>query len=145
MPTIYAFTDGACKFNPGPMGIGIVIIKDGKVVNQISHHIGHGTNNIAELTAIKVALSILENETIPIVLSTDSQYSINVLTRFKAKTNVELILSIKQMMLNYKPGIMLKYVPGHSKIHYNEMADSLATSAIKNMGRPNVNKEPTED
>ena len=52
---IYIFTDGACKGNPGDMGIGIVIIpdiNDSSKIIQIQKYIGKGTNNIAELTHI---------------------------------------------------------------------------------------------
>ncbi len=43
--------DGACFGNPGPMGIGVAVLKEGKVVARISHGLGHGTNNIAEYSA----------------------------------------------------------------------------------------------
>ncbi len=53
---ITAFTDGASLGNPGPMGIGIVIYRDGMVVEELSEFIGDGTNNIAEYSAIIKAL-----------------------------------------------------------------------------------------
>ncbi len=53
---ITAYTDGACLGNPGPMGIGIVIFRDGVMVEQLSEYIGDGTNNVAEYRAIIKAL-----------------------------------------------------------------------------------------
>ena len=53
---IIAFTDGASLGNPGPMGAGIVIYRDGVRVEELSEYLGHGTNNIAEYTAIIKAL-----------------------------------------------------------------------------------------
>ncbi|HSB47190.1 MAG TPA: ribonuclease HI family protein [Candidatus Bilamarchaeum sp.] len=50
------FTDGASLGNPGPMGIGIVIYKDGVVVEELGEYIGDGTNNVAEYRAIIKAL-----------------------------------------------------------------------------------------
>ena len=50
------FTDGASLGNPGPMGIGIVIYRDGVMVEQLSEFIGDGTNNIAEYRAVIKAL-----------------------------------------------------------------------------------------
>ena len=50
------FTDGASLGNPGPMGIGIVIYKDGIRVEELSEYIGNGTNNIAEYSAVIKAL-----------------------------------------------------------------------------------------
>jgi len=46
------FTDGACYPNPGKMGIGIVIYKEGKIFKEIGKKIGKGTNNIAEYQAL---------------------------------------------------------------------------------------------
>lgn len=53
---IIAYTDGACLGNPGPMGIGVVIYRDGVMVEQLSEWIGEGTNNVAEYRAIIKAL-----------------------------------------------------------------------------------------
>lgn len=53
---VIIYTDGACSGNPGPMGIGIAIYDGEKLLKKISKPIGKGTNNIAEYTAVKVAL-----------------------------------------------------------------------------------------
>jgi ribonuclease HI len=54
------YTDGGARGNPGPAGIGIVIIqvRDGqeKITKQISRYIGEKTNNEAEYQAIITAL-----------------------------------------------------------------------------------------
>ena len=52
---IVIYTDGACTGNPGPAGIGAVIV-DGEKRQEISEYLGQGDNNIAELTAIERAL-----------------------------------------------------------------------------------------
>ena len=58
--TIY--TDGACLGNPGPMGLGIHIKRaDGEVVNK-SIPYGHGTNNVAEYSALVKALEIAREQ-----------------------------------------------------------------------------------
>ncbi len=55
------YFDGACRGNPGPMGIGVVLLENGKKIKEISKFIGKGTNNIAEWSALiegmKLALS----------------------------------------------------------------------------------------
>jgi ribonuclease HI len=83
--TIFVFTDGACIGNPGPAGIGIFFqYRDHK--KEISRFIGAGTNNTAELIAIKVALQEIKDPTLPVALFTDSSYCYGVLTSsFKAK------------------------------------------------------------
>src|SRR5207302_10516525 len=48
--TVYA--DGACSGNPGPAGLGIVMVAPDGVTHEGYEYLGEGTNNIAELTAI---------------------------------------------------------------------------------------------
>jgi ribonuclease HI len=50
------YTDGACLGNPGPMGIGVVIYRDGVRVEELDEYLGEGTNNVAEYTAVIRAL-----------------------------------------------------------------------------------------
>jgi len=49
-------TDGASLGNPGHMGIGIVVYRDGIIVEELSEYIGSGTNNFAEYSAVIKAL-----------------------------------------------------------------------------------------
>src|SRR4029079_19754437 len=49
---VEVWTDGACSGNPGPMGIGVVVI-DGPKRRELGEYLGSGTNNIAELVAIE--------------------------------------------------------------------------------------------
>lgn len=55
-------TDGSCLGNPGPGGVGIVILKDGEVINQLSFGEKHTTNNQMELTAVIAAISFIRQE-----------------------------------------------------------------------------------
>ncbi len=51
------YTDGAAEPNPGPAGIGIVIVDEwGRVIAEISKAIGRKTNNQAEYEALIVGL-----------------------------------------------------------------------------------------
>jgi ribonuclease HI len=55
-------TDGACFGNPGPMGLGILIeLENGKTIEK-SIPFGHGTNNIAEYSALLKAIEIVRQE-----------------------------------------------------------------------------------
>jgi ribonuclease HI len=128
---IIIYTDGACSGNPGPMGIGAVILR-GRDRQEISEHIGTGTNNIAELTAVERALDALrpEERERPIALHADSSYVIGVLAGgFKAKKNVELIERIRQKLPRF-PRLRFVKVDGHAGVAENERADQLATGAI---------------
>jgi ribonuclease HI len=128
---VIIYTDGACTGNPGPMGIGAVIM-DGKERVEIGEFIGQGTNNIAELTAIHRALKALPESSLsrPVVVHTDSSYCIGVLSKgWKAKANIELIANIKKTIKGLSNLRFVK-VKGHAGIPENERCDELATSAI---------------
>lgn len=126
--TVYA--DGACSGNPGPAGLGIVIVApDGKIAEGYEY-LGTGTNNVAELTAILRAAEIVPDGAAAVV-HTDSQYSIGVLTKgWKAKANQELVASVKAALAK-RTGWRIVYVPGHAGVPLNERADELAREAVK--------------
>lgn len=127
---IIAYADGACSGNPGPSGLGLVVIHANERLER-SEYLGHGTNNIAELTAILRAVEAgLPNEK-PLVIHTDSQYSIGVLTKgWKPKANQELIATLKQRVAA-RGGVRFVYVPGHAGVPLNERADALARQAVE--------------
>lgn len=126
---VVVYADGACSGNPGPAGLGVVIV-DGKERRELSEFLGVGTNNIAELTAIQRAAEALAGRAQPVRIYTDSKYSIGVLTQgWKAKKNRELIENVKRALAGL-PDVALHYVPGHSGVALNEAADALAVEAI---------------
>jgi ribonuclease HI len=50
-------TDGAARGNPGPAGAGAVLRDpDGRILAEIAHGLGRATNNVAEWTAVLLAL-----------------------------------------------------------------------------------------
>jgi len=131
--TIIIYTDGACSGNPGPMGIGAVIV-DGEERVEVSEFIGNGTNNIAELTAIERALQELPEaaRNRDVAVHTDSSYSIGLLDKnWKAKANAELVARIRALTKEFSKLHFIK-VKGHAGIPENERCDFLATSAISN-------------
>lgn len=51
--TIYIYTDGASRGNPGPAAIGVVILDEaGAEITAFGEYLGETTNNIAEYTAL---------------------------------------------------------------------------------------------
>lgn len=131
---IHAFTDGACSGNPGPMGIGIVYLYiddiGSEITKEVSENIGHGTNNIAELTAIKKALEGINNRDIETIIHTDSMYSIGAITGLnKVKANATIIEGIRGLIACFR-SVGFKHIKGHNGNKYNERADRLATSCL---------------
>lgn len=132
--TVIAYTDGACRGNPGPAGSGVVVtLPDGRRA-EASRALGRATNNIAELTAIALALDLLDEAEVPpkapVAVFTDSSYVDGVLTkRWKAKANTELILDLRAR-LQKRPGVKLHWVAGHVGVEGNERADVLAGRGV---------------
>jgi ribonuclease HI len=126
---VIVYADGACSGNPGPAGLGMVLIDQGDRLER-SEYLGTGTNNIAELTAVLRALEASPDDAKPLAIHTDSQYSIGVLAQgWKAKANKELVASIKAKLVGRK-NVTFHYVPGHSGVVLNERADELAREAV---------------
>jgi ribonuclease HI len=127
------YTDGASSGNPGPAGIG-VFLRYGEHEKKISRYIGNATNNIAELEAIRTGLSEINNPNLPVSVYTDSNYAFGLLTQnWKAKKNKALVNEIRKLVSKFKHVRFVK-VKGHAGDEGNEIADKLATSAIKKSG-----------
>ena len=128
------YTDGS--FNQGLCGFGVVIITSdgskiiayGKVPDTVFTN--GPTNNVAELYALYVGLSLVQGD---VVIYTDSQYSIGALTTYingwiksgwKGVANRNLIEGTYSLMQGRD--VKLHYVPAHSGCELNEECDRLA-------------------
>ena len=139
--TIY--TDGACVGNPGPGGWGAVIFDNNNKQKNISGSEKNTTNNRMELTAAIKALEQIQINS-EITIYTDSIYVKNGITEwiFKWKENKwkntkkkpvkNKDLWIKLDILCEQNQVSWKWVKGHSTNKFNNLADQLATQAIKN-------------
>lgn len=122
------YADGACSGNPGPCGIGVVLL-DGPKRREISEYLGQGTNNIAELTALLRALEHAPPER-TVVLCSDSAYALGLLGKgWKAKANQELVAKLRAAAKGFRDLRLVK-VAGHSGVAENERADALARDAV---------------
>jgi ribonuclease HI len=127
---IHVWTDGACSGNPGPAGIGVVII-DGEARKEIGEYIGDATNQVAELKAVEHGLNEVKDRTRPVVVYSDSAYAIGLLTKpWKAKANVELVERLRALTKQFSDLRFVK-VLGHAGVVENERCDQLATSAVR--------------
>lgn len=72
---ILIYVDGGSRGNPGPSGVGVVILDaKGKKIKEISKYIGEATNNIAEYNALLYGLEeALMLRTDEIVINLDSE------------------------------------------------------------------------
>ena len=131
-------TDGACSGNPGPMGIGVIAwrqdaeqsISDGSVIELSEFH-GHGTNNLAEYTAVVRALeeclllgatSVQINcDSLIVVRQIQGEYKCNIPALNNARKAV-LALTVK-----FPGGVTFQHIYDE----LNQRADRLARAASK--------------
>lgn len=136
---VLCFTDGACKGNPGAAGSGAAVwLPDGRR-GEASRALGRATNNIAELTAIGLALELLDDAQVPLecggAILTDSAYAHGVLVRgWKAKANQGLVSEVKSALAR-RPGLALHWIAGHVGIEGNERADMLANLGVSGVSK----------
>ena len=145
MKVVEAFTDGACKGNPGPGGWGVLLRMDNQS-REIFGGEGATTNNRMELTAAIEALAALK-EACTVELTTDSTYVKDGVTRWmenwerngwrtaakKPVKNQDLWQALKAQVARHE--VNWHWVKGHSGHTENELADMLANKGIAELQR----------
>lgn len=129
MYNVEIFVDGACSGNPGPGGVGVVMIWNGHE-REISRHLGKTTNNRAEISAAIEGLKALKDPTrCSVVLCTDSQLVHGFLARvWKAKVNLDLVIEARELVAKCGEFRCVK-TPTHSDDPRFRKADELAKAA----------------
>ena len=140
MKRVIANTDGACKGNPGPGGIGIILSYNGDS-KEFASGFNETTNNQMELLAAIYALHKLTEPCI-VILHTDSNYVCNGFNKkwvenwkrngWKASKggdvkNVKFWKLLDRLVSKHQ--VTFKHVPGHAGHTGNERADKLASGA----------------
>lgn len=128
---IEIWTDGGSRGNPGQAAIGVVLKKDNKVFKKHSECIGIATNNIAEYTAVKVALelfkSILSEK--EVIFYLDSELVVKQLNgQYRVKDQNLKVLYLKVRELITDNSIKSTFV--HVTRDKNKLADELLNNAL---------------
>ena len=127
---IVIYTDGASSGNPGPAGLGAVLLWRDKR-REIQRFLGEATNNQAELEAVLAGLRAVKRPQLAVEIRTDSEYVIGVLTKgHKVKANEALVAAIHTEMERFA-NLSFTKVAAHAGIEGNERADRLARDAIR--------------
>ena len=138
--TIYIYSDGACKGNPGPGGWGALLVKGGHR-KEISWGEANTTNNRMEMTAVIRALESLKHPS-TVEVHTDSQYVQKGISEWmpgwkrrnwrtadgKPVKNQDLWLQLDSLSQLHR--IEWKWVRGHAGHPENERADALANLGV---------------
>lgn len=141
MKKIEAFTDGACRGNPGPGGWG-VLLRYNEKERELCGGEKNTTNNRMELMAAIQALLSLK-ESCEVVLTTDSQYVRKGITEWmtnwkkngwrtaakKPVKNDDLWKQLDEQAVRHT--IDWRWVKGHSGHRENEIADQLANQGLE--------------
>lgn len=129
------YTDGAARGNPGPAGAGAILrdANGGAVVAEIAEPLGHATNNVAEWTAVRLALEeALRMGATHVDLRMDSELvarQISGIYRVK-HPDLKPIHAAVMPMLRRLEG----YTVGHVPRALNKDADRLSNVAIDGPG-----------
>ena len=137
---IEAFTDGACRGNPGPGGWG-VLLRFNDHEKRLCGGEAETTNNRMELMAVIQALESLKREC-KIKVTSDSQYVLKGINEWmenwkkrgwktsakKPVKNVDLWQRLDKARESHE--IEWAWVKGHSGHTENEIADELANQGI---------------
>lgn len=139
IPDFIAYTDGSCN-NLSPYGEGgaayVILNAQRNIVKQSSKGFVGVTNNRMELMAILSAVAAVPAGS-TLVIYTDSQYCIQVLTNEKNANNyTRPNANIIRQYFNYASrlkAIRFEWVKGHNGDEFNEMVDALANSRTEEM------------
>lgn len=126
----FLYTDGGSRGNPGPSGIGVVILDERrKKVKELSKYIGEATNNIAEYNALILALEeacLLSAD--DVVVYVDSELMTRQLTgEYRVKSaEIKPLFEKALGMLKAFSSFEIKHIAREK----NKDADKLANKAI---------------
>jgi ribonuclease HI len=123
-------TDGAARGNPGPAGAGAILRDvDGTVLAEIAEPLGHATNNVAEWTAVLLALEEARRlGATHVDLRMDSELvarQISGIYRVKHPDLKPIHATVMELL-----GALEGYTVGHVPRELNKDADRLSNVAI---------------
>lgn len=133
MDSITVYSDGAYSHSRNIGGIGLVFVKDDKVIYTYNKQIKNTTNNRCELSAVIVALHAISKPVTFITIYSDSQYVINTINKgWQRKKNIDLwdlFDKVYKQAQYYCNNIVFEWTKGHADNKFNNLADSLAVEA----------------
>jgi ribonuclease HI len=129
-PRLIVFCDGAARGNPGPAGIGVVVVdEDGRTVAELAQGIGPATNNVAEYRAAVAGLRLAaERGARSVLLRSDSRLLIEQLSgRFRVKNpTLRRLHEGARALIKGFDQVTLEHVPRE----LNAEADRLANEGV---------------
>ena len=128
---IKVYTDAAVNGNPGDVGLGVLVLKDGEQKPFKISVEEKMDNHLAEFTAINWALGWLLEEGLQeelIFMHTDSKVTADAISkRYTKKEANRIVLKEIQKKLKHFPQLFVKWIPESE----NKGADQLARQALQ--------------
>ena len=141
--SIYLYTDGAAKGNPGNGGYGVVL-KSGQHYKELAAGYRLTTNNRMELLAVIIGLEEIKKEQAIIHVYSDSKYVVEAVEKgwvfnwvkkeFKDKKNKDLWLRFLKIYAKHQ--VKFHWIKGHAGHPENERCDQLAVAAAEQKDLP---------
>lgn len=136
--------DGAARGNPGPAGVGVVIVgADGQVAERLHRSIGEATNNVAEYRALLLALERAQSMgCTDLEVYSDSELLVRQLQgRYQVRHPVlrELYRTASERIAGFRR-FAIRHVPREQ----NAEADALANLAIQEAQRAGARQDRSD-
>lgn len=151
----HVYTDGSGTTRDRPAGAGVVLVRAGVVLAEMSYGFESGTNNLAECRAIHLGLWLLREHVRRLggcsgyearaTLYSDSEFALHATSpgctwnlKSKERNSKEpkgsTIAALDCRVLRAKmPRVDFEWIAGHAGHEFNERADQLAGEARKRM------------
>ena len=126
---LIAYADGGSRGNPGPAGIGALLLREGETICTVSDYIGTATNNVAEYTALIAILEkALEMGCKQVEVRMDSELVVRqMLGQYRVKNEGFLPLFHQAQALVTRFEV---FKITHVRREFNKEADRLANQAM---------------
>ena len=139
MEKIIIYTDGGARGNPGPAGIGVVIVDEqGKMLHESSAYIGETTNNVAEYEALIRALEDAKMfgdklKDMVVEIRMDSELIVRQMQgiyKVKEPSLKERFAKVVHLKMSHTPNLVFVHIPREK----NKRADELVNEVIDASG-----------
>ena len=129
-PSLKIQIDGACRGNPGPAGVGVLLLNaQGRRLKEIATYLGEATNNVAEFCALIIGLQeALRTGARQVAVFTDSELlARQVSGEYRVRDRqLRWLHVLIQNLLSCFEQVQIQHVPRAK----NRQADRLASQAV---------------
>lgn len=138
--------DGAARGNPGPAGVGVVLMDgSGRRLKEVAAYLGEATNNVAESCALLVGLQeALKLGRRRVSVATDSQLlARQVSGEYRVKNpQLQWLHALIQELLKGFERFEIQHVPREQNRQADRLASRAVNDALKRLAKGSRKKSP---